>query len=271
MPELPDVEAVRRYLSARGLEGLAFTGATILWPKAIKTPSLEEFVLGITGRRIGPIGRRAKYLLFPLDDGQTLIAHLRMTGSLLVEPATQDRHPMTRNIFSLDDGRELRLVDPRKLGMVWLVQDTAQVLKGLGPEPLEPDFTPQALGAQLRGRKVPIKALLCDQAVVAGIGNIYADEVLFVSGVHPLTQGSEVTGDQVKKMHGVIIEILSWAIERMAPLVSRGGPPTESAEGLLALEVPRKRGGSCSWCDDPIVRVAVRGRSTYFCPRCQPQ
>ncbi len=269
MPELPDVEAMRRYLVGCGLPGRSFTGAIILWPKAIKTPSLEDFVLGITDRRIEELDRRAKFLLFRLDDGQSLIVHLRMTGSLLVEPAFEPRHPMTRNYFTLDDGRELRFVDPRKLGMMWLVEDQSQVLKGLGPEPLEPSFTPQVLMEQLKGRKVPIKALLCDQAVVAGIGNIYADEILFASAIDPLTHGAELAPAQMERMYRAIVVILAQAIENLAPIVSKGGPPTESPEGLATLNVPRKEGQPCSQCGAPIQRVPVRGRSTYSCSKCQ--
>jgi formamidopyrimidine-DNA glycosylase len=269
MPELPDVEAIRRHLVAQGLVGRKFTGAAILWPRAVRTPPLEEFVLGITGRRIQELGRRAKFLLFRLDQGQTLIVHLRMTGSLLVEPATQPPHPMTRNSFSLDDGRELQFVDPRKLGMLWLVKDPVQVLNDLGPEPLEPSFTVSVLWERLKGHKAPIKALLCDQTIVAGIGNIYADEVLFTSGIHPLTFGSDLKAPQVKKMHHAIVAVLSRAIDRLAPMAPRGGPPTESPEGLMGLRVPRKGGQPCLRCATAIVQVPVRGRSTYFCPRCQ--
>ena len=269
MPELPDVEALRRHLVAQGLPGRTFTGATILWPRAVKTPPLEDFVLGITGRRIDELGRRAKFLLLRLDNGQSLIVHLRMTGLLLLEPAAEPQHPMTRNYFSLDDGRELRFVDPRKLGMLWLVASEGQVLDGLGPEPLEPSFTSQVLQGRLNGRKAPVKALLCDQAIIAGIGNIYADEVLYASGIHPLTLGSDITTPQLAKMHQAIVDVLSKAIDRLATVVASAGPPTESQEGLLTLQVPRREGQSCYRCGDAIRRVPVRGRSTYFCPKCQ--
>ena len=269
MPELPDVEAVRRHLVARGLEGRTVTGATILWARAVRTHSVEDFVLGITGRLIQELGRRAKFLLFRLDDSHTLIAHLRMTGSLLVEPASEPRHSMTRNYFSLDDGRELRFVDPRKLGMLWLVEDEAQVLSGLGPEPLEPSFTPQVLKEQLNGRRAPIKALLCEQSLIAGIGNIYADEVLFAAAINPLRLASDLTVSQIEKMHHAIIDVLAQAVERLAPMVPTGKPPTESPEGLWGLQVPREAGEPCRRCSSLIQRVPVRGRSTYFCPRCQ--
>ncbi len=270
MPELPDVEAVRRNLVGAGIVGLRFTGATILWAKAIKTPPLEDFVLGVMGRCVREVGRRAKFLLFRLDNGQSLVAHLRMTGSLLMRSESEPRHRMTRNYFSLDDGRELLFVDPRKLGMLWLVDDEGPLLNGLGPEPLEREFTAEVLGRILDGRKAPVKALLCDQGLIAGIGNIYADEVLFACGVHPLTPGVALTTRQVSALRDEIVDALSQAVERLAPLALMGGPPTESKEGLLALRVPRKKGEGCSNCGTAIERVPVRGRSTYFCGRCQP-
>ena len=269
MPELPDVEVMRRYLLGQGLVGRRFTGAVILWHKAIKGSSLEDFVLGITQRRIEEVDRRAKLLIVRLDDGQCLIFHMRMTGSLLLESSSIARHPMTRNYFLLDDGRELRFVDPRKLGTLRLLEDEGQATKNLGPEPLDPSFTPQVLMDRLKGRKAPIKALLCDQGVIAGIGNIYADEILFASAVHPLAPGGNLKTKQTKRMHQATVSILSKAIDNLADLASRGSPPTESVEGLSTLMVPRKKDEPCRVCAAPIQRVPVRGRSTYFCLNCQ--
>ncbi len=269
MPELPDVESMRRYLLGQGLVGRRFTGAVILWHKAIKGSSLEDFVLGITRRRIEQLDRRAKFLIFRLDDGQCLVFHMRMTGTLLLEPGSNARHPMTRNYFLLDDGRELRFVDPRKLGTLQLLEDEGQVTRNLGPEPLDPSFTAQMLMNRLKGRKAPIKALLCDQGVIAGIGNIYADEILFASAVHPLTPGGNLTHKQMKRMHQATVSILCKAIDNLADLAARGGPPTESAEGLSTLMVPRKKDEPCGVCGASIQRVPVRSRSTYFCLNCQ--
>jgi len=269
MPELPDVEAIRCYLVSEGLVGRSFTGANLLWPRAVKAPAAEDFPLTLEGRRIEKLCRRAKFLLFHLDEGFSLIIHLRMTGSLMVEPASSLRHPMTRNLFALDDGRELRFVDPRKLGMLWLVEEPSQVLGGLGPEPLEPSFTPAVLARQLEGRNVPIKALLCDQSVVAGLGNIYADEVLFAASVHPLRKASVLSSGEVGGLHQAIVEVLAKATETLSRLMPIGGPPTESAEGQQVLMLPRAKGGACPRCAGPLERIPVRGRSTYFCSHCQ--
>ena len=269
MPELPDVEATRRYLVSVGLPGRRFTGVETLWPGAIRTPSLEEFVLTIKGQAIGEIGRRAKFLLISLRSNWTLVLHMRMTGYLLVERGESPRPAMTRNVFELDDGRELRFVDPRKLGQVWLVDDTRPLLGKLGPEPLDYSFSPDVLSKQLAGRHAPVKALLCDQEVIAGIGNIYADEALFVAGINPLKPASDLSTGKVEKMHRAIVDVLGGAVETLSQVMPRMGPPTETERGSNQLRVSRHKGGTCSRCGAMILRVPVRGRSTYYCPACQ--
>ena len=269
MPELPDVEATRRYLLNSGLVGCRITDVELSWSRAVRTPPLEDFVLTIRGQRIEDIARRAKFLLLTLDQGWTLVMHLRMTGSLLVQAADSPRPAMTRNVYLLDDGRELRFVDPRKLGQIWLLEDTTSLLARLGPEPLGPEFTADVMAARLAGRSAPIKALLCDQAVIAGIGNIYADELLFASGIHPLTQGSQLSSQQLEGLHTIMGPLLTAATETLTQAMPFRGPPTESPEGLQRLRVPRGRNGVCTQCGTGITRVPVRGRSTYYCPACQ--
>ena len=269
MPELPDVEATRRYLLNSGLAGCSVKNVELFWSRAVRTPGIEDFVLTLCGQRIESVGRRAKFLLFPLDQDWTLVMHLRMTGSLLVEDADEPRPAMTRNLYVLDDGRELRFVDPRKLGQIWLVEDTDSLLGRLGPEPLGPGFTVDVLQSCLAKRSAPIKALLCDQAVIAGIGNIYADELLFASGIQPLLPGSGLSSQQVERLHAEIEPMLTAATDTLTASMPFHGPPTESAEGLQRLKVPRGRNGVCSQCGGEITRVPVRGRSTYYCRACQ--
>ena len=271
MPELPEVEAVRRYLLKSGIVGLKFTDMVVMWPNAIKTPSLEDFVLGVIGRSVCNIDRRAKFLIIRLDDGQNIVAHLRMTGSFLMRSTAEPRHRMTRNYFAVDDGRELLFVDPRKLGMLWLVENENELTGMLGPEPLEPGFTPDLLGQILSKKMVPVKAILCDQKLIAGIGNIYADEVLFLSNIHPLTPGSEIPENQILLLRESIVISLSRAVETLDGLVEQELGLTESYEGSITLQVPRKIGDPCSNCRTNIERVQIRGRSTYFCMRCQPR
>ena len=269
MPELPDVEAVRRHLVSQGLVDRRITAVDLLWPRAVRSPSPEDFAAGVVGRRIEDIRRRAKYLIFDLDGspGLTLVLHLRMTGSIVVQRAGE-RHRYTRNVLVLDRGEELCFVDPRKLGAMWLVGDEEEALGRLGPEPLEDGFTPGVLARRL-SRRAPVKALLCDQSIIAGIGNIYADEVLFAASIHPLKPGRDLSKGRNRRLHGAIVSRLSDAVERMAPLAGAQGPATESEAGIETLLVPRTEGAPCSRCGASIERVVVRGRSSYFCPRCQ--
>ena len=176
---------------------------------------------------------------------------------------------MIRNVLLLDDGRELRFLDQRKLGMLWLVNDLEPLLQGLGTEPLEDGFTLELLQQRLDGRNAPIKALLCDQTVVAGIGNIYADEVLFAARIHPLKPAVHLSAEEIRGMHHAIRTVLAEAVEKLAGSMPFGGPPTESEEGSHHLRVPREKDTPCTLCGEMIDRVRVRGRSTYYCPACQ--
>ena len=267
MPELPEVENTRRYLVEAGLPGCTFTGIDIQWPKSIKTPSLEEFVLGLRGRRVEAVDRRAKYILLPLDTGPTFILHLGMTGGLHVYSRSQPLHPMVRHTFSLDDGRELRFLDPRKFGKLWLVDDTSEVLPTLGPEPLADGFTPEVLGQALRGRNAPVKALLLEQSVVAGIGNLYGDESLYLAGIHPLRPASELSAGEIARLRDGIIAALTSALAQYDGNRAERWP--EPPVGLEAWTLPRKPDAPCPRCEAPVSGISIRGRSTYFCPRCQ--
>ena len=271
MPELPDVETVRRYLISQDLVGRTIAGAQILWTRAVRSPSEEDFRSEVSGRRITDIRRRGKYLILDLagDPTLVLVLHLGMTGSLQLKETGPERPRHTRNVLLLDGGAELCFVDPRKLGAMWLVTDEVDVTASLGPEPLDPAFTPELLSQRLSGRTAPVKALLCDQGVVAGIGNIYADEVLFASGIHPLRQGGLLAPDETQRLHRAIVDRLAEAIQQLAPVAAGVDPATESPEGRELLLVPRSEGVPCRVCDAPISRVAVRGRSSFFCCRCQ--
>ena len=271
MPELPDVEAIRQYLISQGLVGRTIEKAELLWPRAVRLPSEEQFKTALVGRRIRQVGRRAKYLTLLLSGRppRTLVLHLRMTGSLVFQPVERERPRYTRNVLVLDRGAELCFVDPRKLGAMWLVRKADVVLAGLGPEPLDPEFTTEALDQRLRPRNAPVKALLCDQAIVAGIGNIYSDEVLFLAGLHPLKRGRQLSPLEVTRLHEAIVTRLPQATRQLLPLVYGGGPPTEGEQSRELLLVPRSEEAPCSRCGTPVRRVAVRGRSSYFCPRCQ--
>ena len=219
MPELPEVENTRRYLVQAGLPGRTFTGADISWPKAVRRPSLEDFVLGINGGTVQGVNRRGKYILLPISKGgsrtaPTLIVHLGMTGGLRVQDPGQPAHPMVRHTFSLDDGSELRFIDGRKFGKLWLADDPEDVLPPLGPEPLEGGFTSDGLAVRFKGRNAPVKALLLEQSIVAGMGNLYADESLFLAGIHPLRPASKLSAEEVSRLRDCIVATLTTALER---------------------------------------------------------
>ncbi|MBM3947333.1 MAG: formamidopyrimidine-DNA glycosylase, partial [SAR202 cluster bacterium] len=214
MPELPDVEAARCYLIASGLVGSTVTGVDVLWPRAVYRITADAFARGVSSQTVVELARRAKYLLFrlapsttkrapksPETSRTTLIVHLGMTGGLLLAPSSQPRPRFCTAVFTLDRAREIRFTDPRKLGHLWLVSDETEVTGKLGPEPLEPEFTPRVLAGIVAGKATPIKALLLDQAAIAGIGNIYADEALFAARIAPTKQAAALTSAEVNRLH----------------------------------------------------------------------
>ncbi len=272
MPELPEVETIVNDLRP-GLTGRRFTNVSISWPRMVLQPSASEFQRRLPGQTIKEITRRGKYLIFRLDGGDALILHLRMTGSLLLRQknkAANSNIPYIRAAFSLDNGRELLFIDRRKLGTVSLVQSEAELDSKLGPEPLEPSFTGRVLAERLSKRKAPIKAVLCDQEVIAGIGNMYADEALFLARIHPLRPASSLSEKEIRRLHQAIRNVLRKAIGNGGASISDyRRPGGESGNQQYAFYVAHRGGQTCKVCTTPIERIPVRGRGTYFCPRCQ--
>jgi formamidopyrimidine-DNA glycosylase len=273
MPELPEVETYIRELAPQ-LQGKRVTGAQIFWPRIVSLPDASTFVDLIQNRRFESFGRRGKYMLFGLDSGEMLIVHLRMTGELRVQPATQERDKHTHLILDLDSGESLHYRDQRKFGRVWLVDNPAEVLCKLGPEPLSEDFSPASLTAALCGRTASAKALLLDQAIVAGVGNIYADEALFRAGIDPRRSGGTLTASELQRLHDAVRWVLQRGIELRGSSLGRGpqnyappgGLPGAAQEGH---QVFRRTGLPCGQCGVPIVRIVLAQRSTHFCPTCQ--
>ena len=268
MPELPEVENTRRYLVEVGLPGRTFTLATIGWANSVKHPALEDFVLDLPGGRVEEINRRGKYLILPLSAGPTLVLHLGMTGGLRVHPREQPPPPMVRHVLDLDDGRQLRFIDPRKFGHLWLVDDVAQVIPNMGPEPLHDDFDGPALAALLGSRKAPIKALLLEQSIIAGLGNLYADEALYLSGIHPAREALSLTPEEFSALRDGIVTALTNGLTQYDE--SRRAQWPDPPFGLSTWSIPRTRGGPCLRCRTPMENMRVRARSTFYCPNCQP-
>lgn len=281
MPELPEVETVCRGLNKLTV-GQSIQGGEILLSKTLAYPSsAEAFWQGITGKAIATWQRRGKYLLAQLIDEASrpagyLGVHLRMTGQLLwlKQDAELQKHTRIRLFFA--DDRELRFVDTRTFGKFWLVPPQISVpeiitgLRKLGPEPFARDFSLSYFTAKLINRRRYIKTLLLDQNIVAGIGNIYADEALFKSGIKPDTVAADLTPTQVESLHLAIAEVLQASIER-------GGTTFSDFLNLLGVSgnygdaafVYGRTGEPCRICGTPIQKIKLAGRSTHFCDRCQ--
>ena len=271
MPELPEVETVKNELLPY-VVGRCVTGLTLLWEGIVKEPSAGEFRSRLIGQRITDIARRGKYLIFSLSGGDSLIIHLKMTGSLLIQQNSSELPKYTKAIIHLDNDTDIIFRDPRKFGVMRLVKDRDTIVGKLGPEPLEADFTPQVLAQRLAKRKAPLKALLCEQNIIAGIGSMYADEVLFATGIHPLRLGDSLSLEEIESLHSAIRQILCAAISRKGASVSTYFRP-DGTKGTAHFEfkVAHRGGEPCAICGTPVERIVVRNRGTYCCPKCQPK
>lgn len=260
MPELPDVETVRRMLQ-RTVGGRRIRRVTVLSPSTIRSPVPRRFTRRLRGRRIEAVDRRGKYLLIGVEGAATLLVHLRMTGDFVVVPRTAPRDPHTRVVFSLN-GEELRFVDQRRFGHMDLLP-TAELRRSpvarLGAEPLDRGFTLAEFRRVLRGRRGTLKALLLRQDVIAGIGNLYADEILFQARLHPARRVDSLSPREVTRLHHTVRSVLRQATAAL----SRYGKP------IGALFAARTRGGACPRCGRPLTVQTIGGRTTYFCAFCQ--
>lgn len=274
MPELPEVEYVARQLRGEVI-GRRIERVEVLWERAITGMSAAEFEAQLAGQVISDIGRRAKYLLLYFASGEVLLVHRRMSGNLILASTSgrADEEPYIRVRFALDDGRALLYTDPRKFGRLRLVsaEELPEVFAALGPEPLVEEFTPAMLAARLAGRGRPIKALLLDQTIVAGLGNIYADEALFRAGIHPLRTGASLTPSEITALHAGIQGALHMGIQHGGTTFGRHrGLYNEAGRNLEHVAVYRRAGQPCPTCGTPIERIVITQRGSHFCPHCQP-
>ncbi len=274
MPELPEVQTIASELQQR-LPGRTITGAEVLWPRTVGYPSADEFVTLLRARRIARVERRAKYVLIRLDDGSLLALHLRMTGRVTIEPAASARDPHTRLVLRLDGDDELRFADMRKFGRWYFVPAGGALplasFAALGPEPLDEDFTPEVFARRVAARRGNVKAALLDQRLVAGLGNIYADESLFRARIHPRRTLPSLSAGEVVALHAAIVAVLRRAIGRGGTSFSDYRTTWGRLGGYQEeLDVFRRTGAPCPACGTPIERTVVAGRGTHYCPRCQP-
>ena len=274
MPELPEVETVardlrRHLLAADGGPGPTITGARVGWQRTLRDEDPARFAGGVAGRRIEGIGRRGKQLIIDLSGGAFLTVHLKMTGQLFVVPASLPTDPYERLALALDDGRELRFRDIRKFGRVGLYGADDDPFDGVGPEPLDPRFTLREFRTRIRGRRARLKPLLVDQAFIAGVGNIYADEALWRSRLHPLRSARSLRPADERRLYRDIVEILAEAVERRGSSIDDYTAPDGDGEMQERLDVYQRTGQPCRRCGRPIRRIVIGIRATHFCSWCQ--
>jgi formamidopyrimidine-DNA glycosylase len=269
MPELPEVETIKNELIPYVI-GRSINGVTLFWERILHKVTTAEFYSRILGQEIAGVSRRGKYLIFSLSGGDSLIIHLKMSGSLLIGKDTPTKY--TRAIIHLDDGTSIFFRDPRKFGKMQLIKDKGDILGKLGPEPLESDFTPHLLAQRLSKRKAPIKAVLIDQGFVAGIGNMYADEALFAAGIHPLRLANSLSWEEIQCLHHAIQNVLKAAIgDKGASVSTYFRPGGEIGTAHFQFRVAHRGGKPCPVCGTAIKRIPIRHRGSYFCPKCQPE
>lgn len=268
MPELPEVESTVQFLRER-VVGASIAHVKVLWPRTVATPAPEHFISSLSGATIQKLFRRGKLVgatvLLADSREYCLLFHMRMTGSFDVVPSSEPEAKHDRVIIAFSDGRELRFHDPRKFGRAYLVSDLNVLASTLGYEPLEPSFTPDVLQDLLARRRTALKSFLLDQRFIVGIGNIYADEVLWRAKLHPLTPCHRVPAKKSRQLYRAIVSVLRTAIAKQG---------TDFGDGVVDMggyqpRVYGRAGRICPRCDTILSRIVVGQRGTHFCSTCQ--
>ena len=273
MPELPEVETVRTIIAPQ-VTNRRIVSVNVLDSKVVAHPTVDEFCKRLCGNTICSMDRRGKFLSFILENGDRLFLHLRMTGQLLVTPQDFPQEKHTHLVMQLDDGHQIRYIDLRRFGRFWYIRNgepTAVTgVDKLGLEPSDKSLTAKYLKSKLACRAKAVKEMLLDQTIVAGIGNIYADEILFATGIHPEQKCSELRDTDWRKLAQAIPDVIAWGIEtnKITPedyLACEGA----SYRNTPLLKVYGRGGRPCLKCGRPLERITVGGRSSCFCPACQ--
>lgn len=275
MPELPEVETLRRDLEARVI-GRRITACWVApdAPRLVQLLTPAEFCRQLTGRAIIGLRRRGKYLIVDLDDERAWVMHRRMSGNMLYRTPGDPSDDYVRATFALDDGHELRWADLRKFGTMWVVEDATMVMAALGPEPLDAAFTAEVLRERAGRRSAPIKSVVLDQTVLAGMGNLYTDEALHAAGIHPLRPANRLKRADFERLHMGILAALKMGIDgrgsslgtTLRDHVNLDGEPGRNQETVRAYG---REGEPCYACGSTMRRIKVGGRSSVFCPKCQ--
>lgn len=273
MPELPEVETIRRTLN-KLVKGKTIENVSVYWPRLIKQPEdVNQFCDALKGETIHDVKRRGKFLIFSLDT-LSLVSHLRMEGRYGLYPSEKQTEPHTHVVFHFNDQTELRYRDVRKFGTMHLFQKGEEHLRlplsQLGMEPFSDDFTAEWLLQKLKETSRNIKTALLDQKIVAGLGNIYVDEALFRSSIHPERPAKDLSFDEASKLHLEIIRTLKEAVDKGGSTV-RSYVNSQGQIGMFQLElfVYARKNQPCKKCGRPIQKMKVGGRGTHFCPNCQ--
>ncbi len=276
MPELPEVESVRRCLEPR-VRGALITEAQFLDPRSLPGNCPAKARAWVTGKTIEGLNRLGKYLVFHLAGGHYMVVHLRMTGRLYtMDTAESAGLVKLAAVFRLDNGTTLCFQDTRRFGTIYLGSDelfhSIGGLQRLGPDPTASDWDHRAWAAQLQKRRAPVKSLLLNQQLLAGLGNIYADESLFCAGIHPRRPGSSLTDADLRRLASCIRSILLDAIEHEGTTIRdfrNGYNQTGSFQGRL--QVYKRTDQPCRHCGKPVEKLKLAGRSSHFCPACQKE
>lgn len=276
MPELPEVETIRRQLAGH-LGGRTIASARVLDPLLVDPEDPRAFEERLAGRAVRELRRTGKYLFVEFDDGEALALHLRMTGQLLWTPGEpEEPTPYARAVLGIDDGSVVTFADSRRFGRAWFLpagrsaRDRAWGRR-TGVDAMSPRFTARDLAASLERRTAAIKALILDQRIVAGVGNIYADEALYRARVHPRRPGGSLTPPEVRRLHRAIRDRLRMGISVGGASFDRYRDAHGGRGGMQELFlVHRRQGQPCPRCRTTIEKGLVAQRGTYWCPRCQP-
>ncbi len=275
MPELPEVEYTTRQLRA-AIMGAIIRDAQVFWERTVGYPELPNFLAEIAERSILVVRRRGKYLILDLSGDLIVTIHRRMTGNLLLLPPGDEIDPVhlryCRVCFTMVDGRRLLYTDPRKFGRIelWPREREEEALAGLGVEPLGDEFTVEGLERSLAGRKGAIKQVLLDQTVIAGLGNIYADEALYYAFIHPLRPAQSLSADEVRLLREGVVAVLTLGIEHGGTSFSEYRDLWgEAGDNYNHVRVYQQDGKPCARCGTLIERMVVGQRGTHYCPTCQ--
>ena len=277
MPELPEVEVVRRGLEAH-VVGRTITGVDVLHPRPVRRhlAGPDDFAARVTGRRVEGACRRGKYLWLPLDSGDAILGHLGMSGQMLVQPADapDERHLRVR--LRLDAPYELRFVDQRMFGGLAVSEGGAELpteIAHIARDPMDPEFDDELFSARVRAKVSGIKRILLDQTVISGVGNIYADETLWLAQIHGDRPGKRLRKADVAAVLAGVREVMTAALDQGGTSFDALYVDVNGQSGYFdrSLHVYGQEGRPCDRCGTPIVRVSFMNRSSYFCPVCQPR